>query len=114
MTKPNDIPPSAFAVIREPKGGPDAVLAAPMSYEETLIRAGNILSVMGYTARLIVYRAEAIGTPRDFLEKEYYPVTVIMGETTDASACGTALPAMLPVKTEASEMARVAVTRIKG
>lgn len=66
-----------YRLLREPKGGPDAVLAGPAAAEGTLVRAGNTLSVMGYTARLILFE----GTPDGLLngtEAALLPVTVIM------------------------------------
>ncbi len=44
---------SHYRIVREPKGGPDIVLAASEAGLDTIKRAADILSVQGFTARLI-------------------------------------------------------------
>ena len=42
-----------YRIVREPKGGPDIVLAAREAQADIIRRAADILSVQGFTARLI-------------------------------------------------------------
>ena len=41
-------------IFREPKGGPDVTFAGREAQLETLVRAANILSVQGWTARIVL------------------------------------------------------------
>lgn len=45
--------PVCAEILREPKGGPDVVLVAPRTQAELLGKAGDYLSVQGFTARLV-------------------------------------------------------------
>ena len=99
----------AFRIIREPKGGPDAVLAGPFSREETLVRVGNTLSVMGYTARLILYDKERINGLPPTLEPALFKVTVLLADNGDDAE----LPVtVLPENTEAGDIVRIALQSI--
>ena len=40
-------------IVREPKGGPDVIFIGDASRETLLLRAGDYLSVRGFTARVV-------------------------------------------------------------
>ena len=40
-------------IVREPKGGPDVVIIGCEHEVDTMLKAGNLLSVRGYTARIV-------------------------------------------------------------
>lgn len=44
-------------IVREPKGGPDIVLLGCPEETDTLLKAGDYLSVRGYTARIVALNA---------------------------------------------------------
>lgn len=41
------------SIVREPKGGPDVIFIGLGNMENLLLRAGDYLSVRGYTARIV-------------------------------------------------------------
>ena len=107
-----------YRVVREPKGGPDAVFVGDPEKELVLLGAGNILSVMGYTARVATLLGADGATDwaeviRRIAEKPLLPVTVLL---TDAEDAYTALQGMgvtiLPRDTDPKELARAALGRI--
>jgi transketolase len=53
---PSGSVPSALCaeILREPKNGPDVVLIAKREQSDILVKAGDMLSVQGTTARLVV------------------------------------------------------------
>ncbi len=50
----NALLPVCAEILREPKNGPDVVLVAKREQSDILVKAGDMLSVQGTTARLVV------------------------------------------------------------
>jgi hypothetical protein len=50
----NALLPVCAEILREPKNGPDVVLVAKRAQSALITKAGNLLSVQGSTARLVV------------------------------------------------------------
>ena len=53
-------PEGTFEILREPKGGPDAILIGRHADQIRMKEIGNILSVQGYTARIVAIEAKSL------------------------------------------------------
>ena len=54
LSRENVATPICAEILREPKNGPDVVLLAPRSEADLIKRAGDMLSVQGIMARIVV------------------------------------------------------------
>ena len=73
-------------IFREPKGGPDVTLAGNEEQLDTLVRAANILSVQGWTARIVLLNTASLDA-LDPMERD-----ALMGNGPQASILGSPAP----------------------
>jgi uncharacterized membrane protein len=96
----NALLPVCAEILREPKNGPDLVLIAKRKMAPVIKKAGDLLSVQGYTARLVViddaYAFERLSAAKKerFLPPEKPFVRVEDAETTPEEVMHAALEAV--------------------
>jgi uncharacterized membrane protein len=91
--------PICAEILREPKNGPDVVLLAPRSEADLIKRAGDMLSVQGIMARIVVIDDKVNYDKLDSQRESYIPagkpfVRVENAETTPSSVMQAAVNAI--------------------
>lgn len=98
----NALLPVCAEILREPKNGPDVILLAKREQSDILVKAGDMLSVQGITARLVViddlFAFERLSTTQmeRFLPNNKPYVRVDNAEATTKTIVQAALETMKP------------------
>jgi transketolase len=97
FSESGDALPRCAAIAREPKNGPDVILVAGKEQAQLIQKAGDMLSVQGVMARLVVISDEkAFDRLKDNRKEQFLPkgkpvVRVSSGETTPGDITRSAL-----------------------
>lgn len=94
LAEPIPVTTAHGRMLREPKGGPDVTLAGDEQQAEELLRAGNILSVQGWTARIVLLNVDALadlpGDEREALLGNGPLVNILSDDAPDAAEVAAA------------------------